>query len=233
MNIILQTLFCPVKAFNELKQGNKFPAMALVIVLLLIATNLILMVPITSKIMAITMSSLPLPEKQLDTTLSMMHKLRYLQVIGGVFSVVITLFLQALLLYIITVVSKTAITFIKTFSLIVYCYIAVIIGNFVNTGIIYIRGLDKITNPYEISMIGINLLTTVEKAGIAFYMFLCYINPFQIWFIVLLSIGLKIFADIKYTKALFLCIIFWLITLIFPVVSGIFAEITMNKAGLM
>ena len=233
MNIILQTLICPVKAFNELKQENKFPVMALVILLLLIATNLILMVPITSKIMTITMSSMPLPEKQLDATLSMMHKLRYLQVIGGVFSTVITLFFYALLLYIITVVAKPAITYIKSFSLIVYSYFSVLLGSLINTGIIYLRGLDKITNPYEISMIGSNLLTTVEKAGIAFYMFLCYINPFQIWFIVLLSIGLKTFTDIKYTKALFLCIIFWLITLIFPVVSGIFAEITMNKAGLM
>ena len=234
MNIILQTLFSPVKAFSELKQENKFPVVALVILLLLIVINSILMVPITSKIMTTTMSSMPLPEKQLDTTLSMMHQLRYLLVIGVVFSTAITLFLQALLLYIITVVAKPAITYIKSFSLIVYSYFAILFGNLINTGIIFIRGLDKITNQYELtSMTGLNLLTTVEKAGAAIYIPLTYINPFQIWFIVLLSIVLKIFVDIKYTKALLICVIFWLITLIFPVVSGIFSEIAMNKAGLM
>ena len=102
MNIILQTLFSPVKAFSELKQENKFPAMALIILLLVIAINLILMVPITSKLMTIAMSSMPLPEKQLDTTLSMMHQLRYLMVIGSIFTYAIKFFIYAFIFYILT-----------------------------------------------------------------------------------------------------------------------------------
>ena len=84
MNLIFQTLFNPVSAFNELKRENKFPGITLVILLLLSAVNLILMIPITSKVMSITMSSMPLPESQLEATMAMMHKLRYLMVIGGV-----------------------------------------------------------------------------------------------------------------------------------------------------
>ena len=80
---------------------------------------------------------------------------------------------------------------------------------------------------------GLNVFTTVEDAGAAIYMLLCLINPFQIWFVILLSVGLMVFADIKYIKALILCIIFWLITIIYPIASAALAEMTMNKVGIM
>ena len=233
MNSILQTLFSPNKAFNELKQENKFPAMAFIILLLVAAVYLILMVPITAKITAITMSSMPLPEAQLDKALEVMHKLRYLQMIGGLFGTAITLFLYALLLYLITLIAKPALTYIKSFILIVYSYFAILLGALVNTGILYIRGLEEITNPFEISFIGLNVLTSIEQAGLAGYTCLGLVNPFQIWFVILLSIGLKVFAEIKYTKALIICLIFWLITVIYPVVTVLLSESTMRNAGII
>ena len=233
MNTLLQTLFSPDRAFNDLKQESKFPAMALILLLLLIAVYLILLIPITAKITAMTMSSLSLPEAQLDKALAIVHKLRYLQVIGGLFSVAVTLFLYALLLYIITLIAKPALTYIQSFTLIIYSYFAIVIGELLNTGLLYIRGLEAITNPFEIVLTGLNVLTTIEKAGAVAYTFLTMINPFQVWFVILLSIGLKVFAEMKYAKALILCILLWLITLIFPVVSVMFSEITMKNAGIM
>ena len=233
MDTILQIFFNPVKAFCELKRENKFPVMAFIILLLLIAVNLILMVPITAKVTAITISSMPLPESQLDATMAMMHKLRYLMVIGGVFSTAVFLFIYALIFYILTVIAKPTVAYIKSFTLIIYGYFAVLIGDFANTGIMYMRGLDKITNPFETMFTGLNVFTTIEKTGAGIYMLLCLINPFQILFIVLLSIGLKIFAEIKYIKALLICIVFWLITIIIPIVSAILSEMAMSKAGLM
>ena len=230
---ILQIIFNPVRAFNEIKQENKFPAMALIILLLLITVNLILMVPITSKVTIAMMSTMPIPESQLDTTMAMMHKLRYLMVIGGVFSTAIMLFIYALIFYIMTVVAKPALEYMKAFTIIVYGYFAILIGELINTGLLYMRGLDKITGPFDAMLTGLNLFTSVEKTGFAIYTLLSLINPFQIWFIVLLSIGLKVFADIKYTKSLLICFIFWLILLIYPVASAFFTEMAMNKVGLM
>jgi hypothetical protein len=109
----------------------------------------------------------------------------------------------------------------------------VLFGELVNIGLLYMRGLEKITNPFEIALTGLNLLTTIEKAGAAVYTFLTLANPFQLWFVILLSIGLKVFAEIKYAKALIMCIIFWLITVLFPVCSAIFSEITLKNAGIM
>jgi len=235
MNPILQILFRPLKAFKELKQENKFPGMALLILLLLLAVNLILMVPVTSKVTTLmfSRSSMPLPEEQLDRALDMLHKLRYLQVIGGIFTTAMTLFLYALLLYIITLIAKPVLDYMKSFTVIVYSYFAILIGGLVNTGILYFRGLDKITNPFEITLTGLNLFTTMEKAGGGLYIFLSLVNPFQLWFVVLLSVGLKVFTEMKFAKALLICILFWLITVIFPVASMIFSEITLQRAGMM
>jgi hypothetical protein len=233
MKTILQVLFSPERAFNELKQESKFPAMALTILLLLIAVYLILMVPIMSKITAIMMSSMPLPEAQLDRALEITHKLRYLQVIGGIFTTAIILILYALLLYVITLIAKPALTYIKSFILVVYSYFALLIGELINTGLLYIKGLDQITNPFEIALTGVNLFTTIEKTGAAVYTFLTLINPFQIWFVILLSIGVKVFAEIKYAKALIICIIFWLITIIYPIAAVMLSETVLKNAEIM
>ena len=235
MNWIFQTLFRPERAFNGLKQEGKFPVMAMVILLLLLAVNLILMVPVTSKIttLMLTRSAMPLSEAQLERSVDLLYKLRYLQVIGGVFTAATTLFLYALLFYIITLIAKPALTFVQSFTVIVYSYFVWVIGGFVNTGILYFRGLEKIVNPFELELTGLNLFTTMEQAGGGLYMFLSLVNPFQLWFVILLSVGLKVFTEMKYTKALLLCILFWLITVIFPVASMIFSEITMQRAGIM
>jgi len=233
MNTILLSLFRPGRAFGELKQESKFPSMALIVLLLLVAVNLILLIPVMSKVTALTLSNASMPEAQLDRALEVVHKLRYLQVVGGVFSSAVTLFLYALLLYIITLIAKPALTYVQSFILIVYGYFAVAIGELINTGLLYIRGLDVITNPFEIALTGLNLLTNMEQAGAAGYTFLSMISPFQLWFVIILSIGIKAFKDIKYAKALLICILFWLVTVIYPVVMVLFSEAVMQRAGIM
>jgi hypothetical protein len=233
MRIILKILFSPVEVFTVLKEEHKFPAMALLILLLLMAVNLILLIPVTEKITTIVMSSMSLSESQIDRALDVVHKLRYLQVVGSVFAFAVTLFLYAFLLYIIALIFRPALTYTKTFILIVYAYLAILIGEFINTGLIYTIGLDIITNPFEIAFTGLNLFITKEKVGVAGYTFLTLINPFQLWFILLLSAGLKVFTEIKYTKAFLICILFWLITVLFSVGLAMFNELTARNAGIM
>ena len=235
MDTILQIFFSPQRAFGELKEENKFPTMALIIVLLLVAANLILLIPVTSKVAALmlTKTAMQMPEQQMERALDILHKMRYLTAIGGVFTAAFTFFMYALILYIITLVAKPALAYMKVFTIVVYSNIALMLGGLINTGLLYLRGIDTITSPYEIELTGLNVLTTMEQAGGALYVFLSLVNPFQLWFVILLSIGLKVFTEMKYTKALLLCILFWIITVIFPVVSMIFSEMTLKNAGIM
>ncbi|MDR2810826.1 MAG: YIP1 family protein [Tannerellaceae bacterium] len=223
MNTLLEVLFrSPTMAFGQLRKESKFPALILIVLLLVAAANLVIQLPITMKILRLTLLSLP--ENQMDMAFDVAYKLRYLQIFGSILGVAVILFLYAFLLYIITVIAKSSLTYIKSFTLILYSYFALLIGDLTNTGLLYVRGFDKIEHIYDISLTGLNLLTTLDNSGAAVYQFLSLINPFQIWFIILLSIGLRVFTDIKYIKALIICLIFWLITIIYPVSAAFFAE---------
>ena len=233
MDTLLNIILNPVKAFNQLKNEEKFPVMAFLVLLTLVLIHLILMAPISSKLGEMVLSGMSMPEKQKDMAIEMTHKLRYLSMIGGFIMYAVILFLQALILFVVALMFKAQLNYSKALRLIIYCFIVLVIGDLVNTALIYFRGIDTIENMYSVTLTGVNVLTTVEKAGVALYVFLSYINPFQIWFVVLLTLGIKIFTDFGWGKSFAICIIFWLIITLFPVMSTWFSQTVMANRGLM
>ena len=230
MNTMFLTLFRPVKAFNQLRP-EPFSIMNLIMILILMLVNLILLIPVSEKILQITISSMSLPQNQVDTMIQVARKMRYLQMAGTIIMYVVMFLFYAFLLHLITRISKSKLDYKKALQLLVCSYLIVAIGDLVNTVFIYIQGLDMIKDMYNTSLTGLNLLISVEQLGAVGYTFLSYITPFQLWFVILLSIGLKIFIDIKYVKSLVISIVFWLITILIPVVSVYFSELTMSKTG--
>ena len=233
MDTLLNIIVNPVKAFNQLKAEEKFPVTALIILLTLALINMILNVPIGAKASELALSSVPLSENQMDMAIQMTHKLRYLTMLGGFVMYVITLFLHALILFVIALIFKANLNYTKALRLIIYCFIALMIGDLVNTALVYFKGIDNMTSMYDSLRTGANLFTSVESTGAALYVFLSYINPFQAWFIVLLIIGFKLFTDSTWSKSGIVCIIYWLIVILFPVVSTYFSQIAMANRGLM
>jgi len=233
MDTLLNIIVNPVKAFNQLKTEEKFPVTALIILLTLALIHLILMTPASAKLSEILLSGMSMPEKQKDMAIEMTYKLRYLSMIGGFIMYAITLFLQALVLFVIALIFKAQLGYMKALRLMIYCFIVLVIGDLVNMALIYFKGIDTIENMYSLMLTGANLLTSVEKAGVALYVFLSYINPFQLWFVVLLIIGVKIFTDSSWGKSFAICIIFWLIVTLFPVISTWLSQAAMAQKGLM
>ena len=233
MDTLLNIIVNPVKAFNQLKTEEKFPVTALIILLTLALIHLILMTPASAKLSEILLSGMSMPEKQKDMAIEMTYKLRYLSMIGGFIMYAITLFLQALVLFVIALIFKAQLGYMKALRLMIYCFIVLVIGDLVNMALIYFKGIDTIENMYSLMLTGANLLTSVEKAGVALYVFLSYINPFQLWFVVLLIIGVKIFTDSSWGKSFAICIIFWLIVTLFPVISTWVSQAAMAQKGLM
>jgi len=231
MNTLLSTIFSPIRAFNQLKT-EKFSMMSLLMILLLVLVNLILMMPLTEKITQLTMESMPVGSAQTDMAMELVYKLRYVMMIGAVFTSVIMLLLYALILYLVARVSKVNLEFMKIFQLMVCCYIAVVIGSLVNTAFLLMRGIDAIQTMYDASLIGLNVFTSVEKIGLPGFVFLSNINPFQLWFVALICIGIAVIAEIKPAKAIIIGVVFWFIIILFPVISAYFSQLKMAKLGL-
>jgi hypothetical protein len=233
MNALL-LFFRPIKVFGHLKTNEKFPTASMVILLFLMLINLILMIPINEKITEITFSSMGIiNESQLETMLQVSHKMRYLQVAGTEILYIGMLFFYAFLLYLSIRISKSRLDYKKSLQLFVYSYFIIATGDLVNTVALYTRGLDTIKNLYDTSLVGINLLTTIEQMGATGYTFLCYINPFQLGFVCMLSIGLKILLDTKWLKAIIVCTSIWLITILIPVISVYLSQLTLETKGIL
>lgn len=217
-------LFRPIKSFNDVKTDKKFPLIELIILLFFILINLILMIPVVEKVTSLTISAMPLSEIQMDTANQIAHKMRYLEVIGSEIIYVVMIFLYALILYAIAYIMKVKIEYKMALKLIVYSYLIITIGDLINTCLLFSRGLDEISNIYDTSLLGFNLFASIERVGPTLYTFLSYLNLFQLIFVVLLSAGLKIFAEIKYIKSLFICIVFWVISVLIPLLSVYYSQ---------
>ncbi len=231
MNTFFLTLLNPSKAFNQLKT-EPFSAMSLIMILILMLLNLILMIPVTEKITSITFSSMSLAENQMDTMIQVAHKMRYLQVFGTTILYLVMFLFYALLLYVFVRVAKDKLAYKSALQLIVYSYFIAVIGDLINTGLLYARGLDAITNTYENSLVGLNLLTSVEQVGATLYTFLSSFTPFQLWFVVLLSIGLKIFTNMKPIKSIIISVLVWLMIILIPTLSVYFSQLAVAKSGI-
>ena len=232
MNTLFLTLFRPVKALNRLKTES-FSGMNMMLVLLLMLANLILMMPISEKILQITTASMSLNPNQSSMMTEITHKMRYLQLAGSMIMYVIMFLFYALLLNIVARLAKEKLFYKKALQLLVGCYLVVAIGDLVNTALLYMRGINVIEHVYDVSLTGMNMLTSIEQVGAPGYVFLSCINPFQLWFVTLLSIGLRIFADLKPLKATVISVLFWLITVLIPVLTVYFSQATLAKSGLM
>ena len=238
MDTLLKMIYNPVRSFQSLKSTDKFPTMSLIVLLIVVVINNILMIPVTAKIMELTFSSLQIPfsevqTRQVDTIMQTMHKLRYLQAVGAVFSYLFMLVVYALIIWVLTKISKQSLSFQKAFELMIHCCFVLTIGTLVNTFILYGQGIENIKNLYEVSLTGLNLLTSTEQVGVVFYTFLTLINPFYIWFLVLLTLGLAILADIKISKAFFTGFLFWIILIAFPVIMIYISQLALHRSGLI
>lgn len=219
MKTFFLVLFHPIKTFGKLGTDCKFSKMSLFILLFLIYINQILMIPVSEKIVSITISSMDIVESQQDSIMQITHKMRYLRAIGALFYYFLTLLFYALVLCVLIPIARSKLSYKNALQLIVYCYFIAVIGDLTNTILLYIRGLDSIKNVYDISLLGLNMLTSVERVGPTFYVFLSCFTSFQLLFIFLLSIGLKVFTNIKCILISVIATIFWLITTLIPVIS--------------
>ena len=230
MNTFFLTPFRPEKTFGELKTADKFSAMSLIVLLILMLLNLVLLIPVTEKITLITLSSMSLPEGQMDMMIQTAHTMRYVQIVGSAILYVIMFLFYAFLLYLLVrLADDNKLEYKKALQLVIFSYFIVAIGDLVNTALIFWRGLDAIKTMYDVSLTGLNLLTSVEQIGATRYIILSYITPFQLWFVVLLSIGLKILTDMKWVKAIIISALFWLITILIPVISVFLSQVAGGK----
>jgi hypothetical protein len=234
MATLLDFIANPAKVFNRLKVEEKFPSATFIILLAIALINMILNIPITTKVSELVLSDMSsLSEEQVDMAVRMTYKMRYLTMTGGFIVYAVMLFVYPLILLAIARIFRTVISYTKTLQLIIFCFIAPAAGDLANTSLVYLTGIDSIKSIHDATLTGVNVFTSVEKTGVSLYTFLSAINPFQIWFVALLVIGIKKYTDSTWFKSGIICVIYWLIVTLFPIIVSHFSQMLVANKELV
>lgn len=208
-----------MRIINNLGKADKMSLFGFLCLSLLIVANLFLSIPINEKMTRITISLMSMSEEQNETMIQIFERMKYLNIVGTIIFYIIMYLVYSFILSVCIRIFKAVSPYKSSLKILAYSYFPVIIGDIVNTLIIYHKGIDNITNIYEIYHTGVNTYFSVFNTGLFFYSILTYINPFQLLFIVLLVVTIKNTLNIRYTKAGLITITFWITIIIIPAVS--------------
>lgn len=207
---------------------NKFPVALFFCLLLLMVFNTILSIPITQRVSEVMFSSMNLPIEQMDMMAAMAEKINYISIVTTLFTGSVYIFFSTLILHLLCKIFHVAITYWSVMTIFIVAALFSTIDEIINTVITLIKGLEQIGSQYDLYHTGLNILTSVEKIGIAGYMFLSHINILQLLFVIALTIGLKIVGHISKRKAAIIAIIFWLLLIVFIIVMLSASSMTTN-----
>ena len=158
--------------------------------------------------------------------------MRYLTAAGTVFSHLTIVALYTLVFWGLVRISKTSFSFLNAFKLMIHSYFVLVLGQLSDTLILYYQGIENINSIYEISLTGLNVFTSVERVGATMYSFLMSINPFYIWFVGLLTVGLTVFTGMKTQKAFIISFIFWMLLIMYTVATIYFSQVVIQRSGI-
>lgn len=108
-----------------------------------------------------------------------------------------------------------AIKFKHIYAAVVHASLIIILIDLVNTALLVVfRDIEDISRATDIKIIpGLHLLLgSIENVKLL--TFLSYFNPLSLWYLAVLAIGIRVFADTDKTKACFGAIIIWLLGIV-------------------
>lgn len=192
---------------------NKFPLKPFIYVMLLMLLNTILSIPVTEKIASVGFSSMDI--EKADQAVQMMGIMKYIIIFFSIFISAMHLFIGSSLLYILCRIFRALLTFWQAMTIFVMASFIYVLGEIVNTIILLNRGIECVNSLYDTYSIGLNLLTSVSVVGKMQYVLLANINIFQILFVAMIIMGLKLVCKVDTYKAFLISLLFWMVQIIY------------------
>ena len=200
----------PSAAFTRLKSEPTW-LLAMVIFCLFSAGIGWVMFPFTEQIMHQQMVEEGVPSEQMEIAITVA---RIATPIGALVAPIIWLLaISAILTLVARVLSiNDAIKFKHLFAAVVHTSLISILIALVNTALLVVfRDVEAINSAADMKMIpGLHLLLGATE-NVKLLTFLSYFNPLSLWYLAVLAIGIRVFADTDKTKAYVGAVIIWLL----------------------
>ena len=207
---IVDILAEPSAAFARLKSEPKW-LLAMVIFCLSSVGIAWVMFPFTEQIIHQQMVEEGVPSEQMEISMTVA---RIATPIGALVAPIIWLLaISALLTLVARLLSiNDAIKFKHIYAAVVHTSLISILIALVNTALLVVfRDLEAIKSAADMKMIpGLHLLLGASE-NVKLLTFLSYFNPLSLWYLAVLAIGIRVYAETDKTKAYVGAIIIWLL----------------------
>ena len=200
----------PSAAFTRLKSEPKW-VLAMVIFCLFAVGIAWAMLPFTEQIMHQQMTEVGVPSEQIEISIKIA---RIFATIGALVAPIIWLLAISAILTLAARLFRIngAIKFKHIFAAVVHTWLISFLIALVNTALLVVfRDVEDIKSVADMKMIpGLHLLLGSSE-NVKLLTFLSYFNPLSLWYLAVLAIGIRVFAETDKTKACFGAIVIWLL----------------------
>lgn len=200
----------PSAAFTRLKSEPKW-GLAIVIFCLFSVGIAWAMFPFTAQMMDQKLMEEGVPAEQIEIAK------KFAQIFTPIASLIAPIIWFFVISAILTLVTRLlaindAIKFKHIYAAIVHASLISILIVLVNTALLVVfRDVETIKNITDMKIIpGVHLLLGASE-NVKLLTFLSYFNPLSLWYLAVLAIGIRVFADTDKTKAWIGAIIIWLL----------------------
>lgn len=200
----------PSAAFTRLKSEPKW-GLAIVIFCLFSVGIAWTMFPFTAQMMDQKLMEEGVPAEQIEIAK------KFAQIFTPIASLIAPIIWFFVISAILTLVTRLlaindAIKFKHIYAAIVHASLISILIVLVNTALLVVfRDVETIKNTTDMKIIpGVHLLLGASE-NVKLLTFLSYFNPLSLWYLAVLAIGIRVFADTDRTKAWIGAIIIWLL----------------------
>lgn len=132
----------------------------------------------------------------------------------GIFTILMVLILRAVLLMVIMMFVEPGEDIQYPITIAIYTYIVVQIGALVSTIIAFLVNGNPEKDHTSLGLLYARDMSTSEFINDVTYIFLASINPFQLWMLILVFIGIKVLYKTTTVKAVIATILFYILPLI-------------------
>jgi hypothetical protein len=231
MNDLLSVIYRPRIEFKAVKDNQVSYVIVMLILVLLTIIQAVVSFPVQEQLMANNDIFANIPPDQAAKAKAIAGVMKYFGLIIAGVVYIMKILVQALMVWGGITLFKGKIDYKQSVLIVSLASFITILGDFANAGVIFMNGIEKVTSIPDLSKTGLNLLFDPEKTGLALYTLLAYINPFQVWSIIILITGFSIVGEMHWSNAVILCLILWFIWVTFPVFSVVLSEAARAKAG--
>ncbi|MEJ2079353.1 MAG: YIP1 family protein [Acidobacteriota bacterium] len=150
-----------------------------------------------------------LDPEQAQQVLALTHRISLFSALFSPLSMLVKWVILAGLLYLVSILANGRMRFRQAYSLVAFASIALVAEWSVGLTVMLLKGLENIQRPFDlVPALGLTLI--FRDVGLGWFTLLNSINLFQIWFIVLLVIGIASMNGFSRWKSGWVVVSVWL-----------------------